>query len=42
MKLLRMIAKAFDAFYNFLYIVMKTGMVACMLALKLIINKTII
>ena len=37
-KIYGFIAKAFDAFYNFLDLVMRIGMAACILALKLIIH----
>ena len=33
-----MITKAFDVFYNFLDLVMRIGMAACILSLKLIIS----
>lgn len=38
MKMLRIIAKLFDAFYNFLDLIIRIGMAACILALKLIIK----
>lgn len=37
-KIYGFIAEAFDAFYNFLDLVMRIGMAACILALKLIIH----
>lgn len=37
-KIYGFIAEAFDAFYNFLDLVMRSGMAACILALKLIIR----
>lgn len=37
-KVIGIIPKAFDAFYNFLDLVMRIGMAACILALKLIIH----
>ena len=37
-KIFGFIAKAFDAFYNFLDLIIRIGMAACILALKLIIH----
>ena len=37
-KIFGFIAKAFDAFYNFLDLIIRIGMTACILALKLIIK----
>lgn len=37
-KIYGFIAEAFDAFYNFLDLVMRIGMAVCILALKLIIH----
>ena len=37
-KIFGFIAKAFDAFYNFLDLIIRIGMAACILALKLIIK----
>ena len=37
-KIFGFIAKAFDSFYNFLDLIIRIGMAACILALKLIIK----